>query len=231
MVASNLPTYQKAVNQISMKYNSPVRQARVKNYLHSLCLNSMTANGIEISKALARIYGLILKLSNHGAMSHSGDADKIQFLRAAVVACDWTRESLPRAAFQQRTFQQLYGELGYELRKKAKLGRMPNEAISPAGSTGDRIADLSFDGQPQQRRKKPWKRSLSNNNSKSSLEIQGCFSYDSPSHLAKQCSRLLNVARPPQEGWRATIKIRKMPLYTLSRLTYAISSRKMTMNY
>lgn len=98
-------------------------------------------------------------------------------------------------ASHQLTFPQLYGEWesALQLSEEAKLEMMQEKVIRPANHAADRItgtnyvASLAFiehaeakklDGKP-----------------KPSLDIQGCFRCNSSAHLAKDCSRSLNLAR------------------------------------
>lgn len=66
-------------------------------------------------------------------MYHRGDGHKIEFRRAAVVACDWTSQPLPRETSHQLTFQQIYGELEspLQLSKEGKLEQMCDKPIIP----------------------------------------------------------------------------------------------------
>ena len=66
-------SFQQAVEVIEREYNSPVRQARVKNYLNQLRLSFLRAEGIEQSAALAKLYRIITKLSRQAPSSHRGD--------------------------------------------------------------------------------------------------------------------------------------------------------------
>lgn len=124
-VASHVVPFQQALEKISSEYNSPVRQACVKNSFCSLRINSLITKGIEESEAIAKVYKRIVKLPTQCSVSHSGDAHKIEFPRAAVVACEWIREPLSRVASHQITYQKLYSKLetALQLSKAAKLER------------------------------------------------------------------------------------------------------------
>lgn len=194
MVAPHAASFQQAIDHISREYNSPVRQSRVKNYLQSLRLNSLRAKGTEISEALASIYKTILRLSPQCPMSHPGDAHKIEFLRAAVVACEWAREPLSRAASHQLTYQQLYGELesALQLYKEAKLEMLLEKATNSNIPTEDGIAEISYVGQPRLRSGyAKYKRTKD----RSGAQAQGCFNCEAKDHYARECPRPLNLAR------------------------------------
>lgn len=102
---------EQAVNLIGEKYNAPVRQARVKNFLNSLRVHYDIGDKVDGATALEKVYKLILKLSRQVPASHRGDAHRIEFLRSAVIGYNWYREPLSRVATNDLSFQQLYGEL------------------------------------------------------------------------------------------------------------------------
>ena len=104
-------SYQQAIDLVEKEYNSPVLKARVKNYLNNLRISTLTAEGLDESAALSKIYKVITKLSRQGPVSHRGDAHKVEFLRNAAVESSWSHETLSRVATHSLTFQQLYGEL------------------------------------------------------------------------------------------------------------------------
>lgn len=103
-------TFEQAVRMIDEEYNSPVRQARVKNFLSSLRVHDYIRDKIDAATALAKVYKLILKLSRQVPASHRGDAHRIEFLRRAVIGYNWSREPLSRVATNDLSFQELYGE-------------------------------------------------------------------------------------------------------------------------
>lgn len=115
---------------ISRKYNSPVWQTRVKNYLNSLHVSDYVAKGLEISALLSKIYRQILQLSRQVPPSHQGDPHRIRFLRRAVNGYSWSHETFFRVATHGLTFQQLFEELetALQLYKEAQIVPMRNEA-------------------------------------------------------------------------------------------------------
>lgn len=90
--------FRQAVDHNSLVFNYPVIQSRVKNYLHGLKISSLMANGVEVSDELSAVCKMILKLRSQCPISHPGDTQKMKFLRAAAVVCDWKSEPLSRVA-------------------------------------------------------------------------------------------------------------------------------------
>lgn len=132
VVVPNAITFQQAVNMIGLKYNSPVRQTQVKNYLLSLRISGFTETGLEPSKAISQVYEMILRISSQYLASHCGDPHRTEFFKTAIVACDWAREPLSRIASHNLTFQQLCGKLESELHlyNEAKLERVRDHPTS-----------------------------------------------------------------------------------------------------
>ena len=111
VVMPNFNTYNQAIDLIRQEYNSVVRQNRVKNVLNQLRLQEKLGDNQDEREAPAKLYKIITKLSLQVPPSHRGNAHKIQFLRNAVVGCEWATEPLSRIATHNLSFQQLYGEL------------------------------------------------------------------------------------------------------------------------
>ena len=103
-------SYQQAICRIENEYNSSVRQARVQNYLNNLRISNFTAEGLDKSAALCKIYKVVTKLSMQRPISNRGDDHRVAFLRNAVVGSSWSHEPLSRVATHSLTFQR-YGEL------------------------------------------------------------------------------------------------------------------------
>ena len=80
--------FNQAVGIVEKDYNSTVRQTKVKNYLNTLRISKLVNAGAEMSDALAKVHNIINKLSRQGPASHRGEAQKIEFLRQAVVGFD-----------------------------------------------------------------------------------------------------------------------------------------------
>lgn len=133
VVASIVSTFQRAVNFISAEYNSPVRQARIKNYLASLRIADFVGKRKEVFEALTLNYRIILKFLIQFLPSHQGDAHRIEFLRSSVVSCYWAREPLSQAVPHQLLFQQLFGELesSLQLYKESKREQTKYRLITP----------------------------------------------------------------------------------------------------
>lgn len=67
-------SFQQALSMLENEYNPPIHQARVKNYLISLCVSSYVWQGMEISASLSKIYKPGIKLSSRAPRSHEADA-------------------------------------------------------------------------------------------------------------------------------------------------------------
>lgn len=85
-------SFQEAVAMIETEYSSPVRQARLENYLSGLRLSNFVAQGSEIVAALSKFYKLILNLSRQVPPSHMGDAHPIKYRRHDVIEYEWSHE-------------------------------------------------------------------------------------------------------------------------------------------
>lgn len=107
-VKSAANTYSEAFKLLEGKFNSVVRQTRVKNHLSNLRVRSYESEDTDTAAALYTVYKRILTLSRQVVESHGRDVHKIEFLREAVVGYDWSREPLSRIATASLTFQQLY---------------------------------------------------------------------------------------------------------------------------
>ena len=105
----NVNTYNHAIDLIGQEYNSVVPQNRVKNVLNQIRLQEKLGDNQDEGEALAKVYKIITKLSAQVPPSHWGNAHKIEFLRNAVVGCEWAAEPLSRIATHNLSFQQLYG--------------------------------------------------------------------------------------------------------------------------
>ena len=201
-------SFQQAVELIEREYNSPVRQARVKNYLNQLRLNTIEAEGMEESAALAKLYRIITKLSRQAPSSHRGDAHKLEFLLNAVVGSAWSREPLSRVATHNLSFQQLYGELEAALQleketKHAALRDSMTRSSSRRFGHDEEIPGILFTGQTRYA-KHPSSLGYQNRTGFGKptkgmkfdpLSISGCFNCDDPTHVVKNCPKTLNVAK------------------------------------
>ena len=78
-------------------------------------------------------------------ISHRGNACKVEFLRNAVVGCEWATEPLSRIATYNLTFQQLYGELesGHLLNKEAKIAVLRENIASNRKADGSDESNLA----------------------------------------------------------------------------------------
>lgn len=144
-------TFQQAIDMIKVEYNSPVRQARVKNYLNSLRITNFLNEGKNIDVSLAKVYRMITRMSRRCPKSHRGDAHKLEFLRNAVVGYAWSLEPLSRMETHQLSFQQLYVELeaALQLEKEPKLAQARDSVSTKAGFEYDEklLSNVHFTGQ------------------------------------------------------------------------------------
>lgn len=194
-VQSYATSFHQAVEMIDREYNSPVRQARVKNYLNSLRVSDYVAKGTEISMALTKVYRQILQMSRQVPISHQGDAHRIEFLRGAVIGYTWSHEPLSRVATQGLTFQQLYGEIeaALQLHKESQLVASRDDAARLQVVQDEGEALINFTGQG--RYLKPYRDKNVGQKSFDPLSITGCFNCEDPSHVLKDCPKPLNIAK------------------------------------
>lgn len=127
-VATNVP---QAVDMTDQEYTFLVRQARVKNYLSGFRVIILVSDSIKISKALANIYKLVLKLSRQAPLVRREDAHRIEFFRHAVIGYSSSHEPLSCVATHQLVFRQLCAEreVSFQLCKKASQVALTDEAI------------------------------------------------------------------------------------------------------
>lgn len=203
--------YQQAIDILENEYNSPVRQARVKNHLSSLRITTFVVQGLEVDMALAKVYHLITRMSRRCPQSHRGDAHKLEFLRKAVVGYSWSHEPLSRVATHQLTFQKLYGELEapLQLEKEGKLAQVRDSATNTGFFGYDQQLESSvhYNGQGKYGRHPSHARSIYSSGksgfqaqSRESttfdpLKVAGCFNCGNPNHMMNKCDKPLNVAR------------------------------------
>ncbi|GAB0496835.1 hypothetical protein MMPV_008156 [Pyropia vietnamensis] len=198
-------SFTQAVDMISTEYNSIVRQNRVKNYLSSYRMSSLTRDGVSEAAALEQTYKTITKLAPQVPRSHQGDAHKVEFLRNAVVGSPWATEPLSRIATHGLTFQQLYGELeaALHLHKEARLAVAHANSSSSRPLTTQDVPGILFSGQGRYAR--PVTNSSAFTNKRpggvyragrgNPLAIMGCFNCDDPAHTMKDCPHPINAVR------------------------------------
>lgn len=118
---------------IDKKYNSPVRQTRVKSFLNSLRVSDCVYKGIEVSTVLEKVYKLVLQLSRQVLLSYRRDARRINFIRCAVFGFSRSLEPLSLFATHGFSFQQLFGKLksALQLDKEAEWQRFETRCVNP----------------------------------------------------------------------------------------------------
>lgn len=104
VVSPYVASFQQAVNHISYGYNLPIRQRRVKNYLHSLGINLLIAKGTEDSESFSSIYKIILKLSPQSTIPSRGCSQN-RIFQSRDLGLREGQETLSRAAPHQLTYQ------------------------------------------------------------------------------------------------------------------------------
>lgn len=110
-VEGRCATFSEAIALVGNQYNSPMRQTGVQNRLYELKLSQFTAQGQTDELALASVHQTVAKLAPQPPLTHLGDAQKVEFLRGAVVGAPWAIEPINRIATQGLTYQALYAEL------------------------------------------------------------------------------------------------------------------------
>eukprot|EP00170_Pyropia_yezoensis_P002754 contig_11560_g2759 len=186
-------TLAQAVDVVSTKYNSIVRQGREKNYLSSLRLSSFVNDETNVTAAPEKTQNTISKLAPQVHRTHHGESYEVEFLRNAVVGNNWATEPLSCVATHLRTFQQLYGalEAALYLRNKAPLAVMGTEVGHGPWKLEDKVQGILFAGHGRYGRKKKsvakrFDSSKSNGGCDPLFPI-GCFNSDDRSHSLDEC--------------------------------------------
>ena len=79
----------------------------LNNYLSAMSVSRFVKDVVEVSEALGRVYMAITKLGPQVPQSHRGEAQRVEFLRTAVIGYDWAVEPLSRISTHRLSFQQL----------------------------------------------------------------------------------------------------------------------------
>lgn len=189
-------SFQQAVQMVSDEYNSHVRQTRIKDYLNAIRVTSFMDKGLSETEALSKVYKLIVKLARQAPQAFRGDANKVEYLRNAVVGHSWAKEPLSRVGTMSLTFQQLHAELAASL----QLEKDTQRAISRDNSshtTNSGGADTHFTGQGRYRQNfRPVANRRAQNNKPriNPLQLQGCFNCGGQ-HMMKDCSKPIDTAK------------------------------------
>ena len=184
-----MQTFNHAVDLIGREYNSTVRQNRVKNVLSTLRLQDQLDETGDAGEALTKVYKIITKLAPQVPMSHRGGAHKIEFLRNAVIGCEWATEPLSRISTHGLTFQQLYGELeaAHQMSKEARLAILRDNVRSRSLKPDEdesKFSGIKFSGQGRYAYRHNGKGSRASQRQAKRpfdpLQVMGCFNCGDP---------------------------------------------------
>ena len=145
------------------------------------------------TEALSKTYKLIVKLTRQGPLAFRGDANKVEYLRNAVIGWHWAKEPLSRVGTMNLTFQQLHAELAASLQLENDTSRAEKEG-SPRTKSEEPLSDVYYAGQGRYRHgSRPFKGSTSRV-PYNPLRIQGCFNCGGQ-HLMKNCTKPIDTAK------------------------------------
>lgn len=180
-------------------YNSPVRKNRVMKLLINLIVRNFVSEKEDRSKALEKVYRLILKLSRQVPLSHRGDAHRTEFLRKAVIGYGWSREQLSSIATNGLTFQNLYGELEsvVQLDRESRVATEKDKVNNLIQNDDDDAVTIKYTGQGRYSKSRP--KSQFNHGEKNHLSgplsLMGCFNCEQPDHMAKKLSPAQSIGQ------------------------------------
>eukprot|EP00170_Pyropia_yezoensis_P001558 contig_6780_g1562 len=125
-----------AVAMIEAEYNSAAKQMQVKNTLSNHKLSAMVSAGKDVKTALADTYKMIVRLSPLVPQAYRSDANKLDFLRSAVLGYPWANSSLRKLNAGNITFQQLYTDLqsSLQLHEEASEAAVANGIQVPTAA-------------------------------------------------------------------------------------------------
>ena len=190
--------FQQAVQIINDEYNSYVRQTRIKDYLNALRISVFMEKGLSASDSLSKVYKIIVKLSRQAPQAFRGDANKVEYLRNAVVGYHWAKEPLSRVGTMHLTFQQLHAELAASLQLETDTNRAMNKMKARNVNADETYHDINFMGQGRYRyrARRPQNFTRTNNPKQrpDPLKIQGCFNCDG-NHLMRDCPKPIDTTR------------------------------------
>lgn len=192
--------FQQAVAMVNEEYNSHVRQTRIKDYLNAIRVRSFMNKGVSESDSLSKVYKLIVKLSRQAPQAFRGDANKVEYLRNAVVGFPWAKEPLSRVGTMGLTFQQLHAELAASLQLENDTNQAKSNQDSSSVSYDKTESNQTyFAGQGRYRQGfRPFTRNritpATTKQSFNPLNIQGCFNCGGK-HLMKECPKPIDSAK------------------------------------
>lgn len=173
------------------EYNSVVKQTRVKYQFCALRLDNYKKNSADTIGALEMFSERILNLSRQVPVSHRGEAQKIEFLRGAVIGHLWAKELLSRVVTAGISFQQFFAELEITVQLE------PESAATAASPVTSSVVPsiiyesqhiTNFAGQVKYVRK-----NFLNRPQTSCKRL--CINCGSESHVVKKSPHLVNFSR------------------------------------
>lgn len=190
----NAATYQIAVDMITGQYNSAVRQGQVLDYLDGLSVDAYVEKGMDESEAWAKIYAEIVRMTPQCPVSHKNDAHRIRFMRLPVSGRLWSHPALQRVASSGLTFQQLYGELESALQlNREGLSKKTNNSSAQTPTNTEAV--INYAGQGKYRRRNADFKPRHRKKKSSPLDLLGCLNCDAKDHMARYCSKPLNLPK------------------------------------
>lgn len=207
-IDNDVSLYSEAVRLIEDEYNSIVRQNRVKNFLSSLRISGYTKEGMDELAALEKVYKIVTKLSSQVPSAYRGETHKIEFLRNATVGYDWATQPLSRVATHNLSFQQLYGELEFQLHlaREAKIANVRDKVSGRSAADQDEsnVPGILYQGPSRYARSQKnlgsWRSSAtgrepSDRQKFHPLTVMGCFNCDDPGHMINQCPKPVDLTK------------------------------------
>lgn len=218
-------SFTEAVAMIEAEYNSAAKQMQVKNTLSNHKLSAMVTAGKDIKTALADTYKMIVRLSPLVPQAYRSDANKLDFLRSAVVGYPWANSSLRKLNAGNITFQQLYTDLqsSLQLHEEASEAAVANGIQVPTAAVNYVPRALNADvlyagrgvyGRPNRNVGATQPRVQAPSQVQrvgpapslrfDPLTISGCFNCDNPGHTMRDCRAPVNTtlaAKRKMEYW------------------------------
>lgn len=158
--------------------------------------------------ALEKVYKIVTKLSSQVPPAYRGETHKIEFLRNATVGYDWATQPLSRVATHNLSFQQLYGELEFQLHlaREAKLAIVRDKISRPSSGDQDEsnVPGIFYQGPGRYARSQRgvggWRsststRTSSEHNKFDPLTFMGCFNCEEPGHMISQCPKPVDLTK------------------------------------
>lgn len=100
-------------------------------------MSKYVLDGMETAAALKKVCKIKTKLARQGPIAHRGDAHNVEVLSSSVAGCDWATEALAGVSTLGLNFQQLHGEVEFQLQlsKEAEISRIKDEMFEKGSNT------------------------------------------------------------------------------------------------